>query len=102
MRTIPLTATPNQTVSVLIDAVRFTVTLKDARGVMVTDVAVDGAAILTGSRVVAGEAFIPYRYLERGNFFLLTENDDLPAWAEFGASQTLVYLTADEMAVTRG
>ena len=102
MRTIPLTAKPNQTVSVLIDAVRFTLTLKDARGVMVADVAIDGNAVIAGSRVVAGEAIIPYRYLERGNFFILTENDDIPAWAEFGASQALVYLTADEMAATRG
>lgn len=102
MRTLSLNATPNQSTSFLVDDVRFSLNIKEARGVMVADVTIGGEVVLTGSRLVAGEPVIPYRYLEAGNMFLLTEADALPAWAEFGASQTLVYLTADEMEAVRG
>lgn len=102
MRTIALARVPNQSTSFLVNEVRFNLTIKEARGVMVADVAVAGVTILTGSRLVAGEPVIPYRYLEAGNMFLLTEGGALPTWSEFGVSQTLVYMTADEMEAVRG
>lgn len=102
MRTIPLVATPNQRFTVTIDNVRYDVAIKVARGVMACDVAIDGVQILTGSRVLAGEMLIPFRYMENGNFILLTENGDLPAYEQFGNTQTLVFFTAAEMGAIRG
>ena len=64
---------------------------------MVFDLEQDGTTILTGSRVLAGEPLIPYEYLEAGNFILLTINDELPSWKEFGATQKLIYLTGAEI-----
>jgi len=102
MRTIPIQAVPNQELSVTVENLRFVITLKEARGVMVADVALDGVTLLRGTRLLAGEAVIPYRYLENGNFYLLTDEGRLPDYRRFNASQQLVYLTADEMAAIRG
>lgn len=103
MQQIPLATVPNQSLAVTLEDVRFVVTLKEARGVMVASITADGAEVLSGSRVLAGEMLIPYRYRETaGNFLLLTSGGDLPAWAEFGGSQTLVYLTSAELGVIRG
>lgn len=65
---------------------------------MVADVSRNGLEILKGSRILAGEALIPYRYLQTGNFVTLTQNDALPNWREFGISQILVYLSEIEVA----
>lgn len=102
MRDIPITATANQKLTVTIDLTRFTVTLKAAVGCMTCTIEIDGVEVLTGSRVLAGEMLIPYRYRENGNFILMTEDDALPDWTEFGSTQFLRYLTPDEMDAIRG
>lgn len=103
MRTIPLTAIPGQQFTVTLDDVRFALTIKEARGVMVCDLSANSEVVLSGTRVLAGEMIIPYRYLEdAGNFILMTINDELPDWRQFGVSQFLYYLTTAEMEAMRG
>lgn len=102
MRTIPIAALPNQTLTVNIDLTRFVLTLKMARGVLMADVAINGVTVLRGVRVLAGEMIIPYRYKEFGNFILTTVDDALPEWAELGRTQLLFYFTPDEMGAIRG
>lgn len=103
MRTIPLSAVPGQMFTMTLEDVRYAMTIKEARGVMVCDLTADNEVILTGSRVLAGEMIIPYRYLEAaGNFILQTMDDELPDWREFGQSQSLYYLTTAEMEAIRG
>jgi hypothetical protein len=65
---------------VQLDGARYSLTFKEATGCMVADVERDDVVLLYGVRVVAGSPIIPYGYLEAGNFVLLTENDELPAW----------------------
>lgn len=98
MRTIPITAVPNQSLSVQLDNLRYVLRIKEASGVMVADVERDSVTIITGTRVLAGELIIPYHYLEVGNFIILTVNDELPDWRSFGVSQTLIYLEAADLA----
>lgn len=102
MRDVPVTATPNQSLSILLDNERIVLRLKEANGVMVADVERDGSTIILGTRVLAGEPIIPYHYLEDGNFILLTINDELPDWQQFGQTQSLVYLTTAEVEALRG
>lgn len=102
MRTIPIVATPNQSLSIRVDNIRLVLRIKEASGVMVADLERDGEIIISGTRVLAGEPIIPYRYLEDGNFLLLTINDELPDWNAFGASQSLVYMTAAEVDAIHG
>lgn len=98
MRIIPLSAIPNQEFSVRLDDTRLVLRLKEARGVMVADVQRDDLVLVSATRVLAGELIIPYAYLQQGNFLILTVDDELPDWRQFGVTQTLVYLTEEEMA----
>lgn len=97
MRVIPLSAAPNQQFSCLLDNRRFVLTFKQAAGVLCVDLDIGGARVLSGSRVLAGEVLIPYRYLESGNFLVLTLGGEIPNWQSLGRTQTLVYLTQDEI-----
>lgn len=98
MQEIPLLPVANQTFSVNLDSGLFTVTLREANGVMAADVNIDGTDVVTGLRVCAEEPIIPYAYLQNGNLVLYTQDDALPYWDQFGTSQTLFYLTDAEMA----
>ena len=101
MRVVPLSANPNQSFTLTIDSVRWGIRLRDVMGLMVADISRAGAALLTGTRILAGEAIIPYRYLETANFIMLTVGDELPDWQQFGMSQLLLYMSADEIAAMR-
>ncbi|MDR0805941.1 MAG: hypothetical protein LBN41_04225 [Enterobacteriaceae bacterium] len=92
MRTIPLTAIPNQRLTVTINNARWELTIKQARGMMVCDVMRDDTYLIRGTRIVANAPIIPSHYLSNnGNFAILTENDELPRWEKFESNQTLVY-----------
>lgn len=98
MQEIPLLVIPNQSMTVDLETKQFDIRIKEADGCMVADVSIDGEAIVTGQRIVAGEPIIPYFYLQNGNLIVSTLNDELPCWEEFGSSQALLYLTDAEMA----
>lgn len=97
MLEIPLIQTANQTFNIDLDTRQFTITIKEAAGVMIADVAIDGAPVIIGTRILAGEPIIPYEYLQDGNLVLNTTDAALPYWDQFGTSQTLLYLTNEEM-----
>lgn len=101
MNQIPLQATPNQTLSVLLDGARYTLAIKEANGCMVADVTRDDTDLLYGALIVAGSPIVPYAYMEAGNFLILTEDDELPYWDQFETTQSLIYVTADELAALR-
>lgn len=100
MQEIPISADPNQELTVRLDDRRYAIRLKAANGVMVADVTVDDVKILEATRVLAGEPIVPYAHLQgdAGNFVLLTDGDALPEWGEFGTTQFLVYLSPAEIA----
>lgn len=101
MKLIPVAPVPNQSFSVLLDGTRIVMRLKEANGVMVCDLERGGISVLRASRALAGEAIIPYHYIETGNFIFLTLNGDLPDWRLFGVSQQLIYLSIAEVATLR-
>lgn len=96
MRVVPFSAAPNQSFTITVDGTRWSLALKDCGEVLCVDVDRDGVAVLRATRALAGEAIIPYRYLQSGNFLFLTNGDELP---RPGGQQALVYLSAAEMAV---
>jgi hypothetical protein len=101
---VPLDAIPNQELSILLENVRYDIRLVALDDVMAIDLNINDVVVLSGFRVVAGTPVIPYQYLEnnQGNFLFLTELDDAPYWTEFGGTQLLVYLTAEEVSEARG
>lgn len=94
---IPLQVQPNQSFTMRLDGARYQIALKAAGSVMAADISRDGVTLLSGARLVAGTPLLPYRHLQAGNFVFLTSDDSAPWWELF-ATQTLVYLTAAEVA----
>lgn len=96
---IALTQEPNQSFSIVLDGSRFDISLRDiGADLMAVTIARDGVTLLDGARLVAGTPLLPYKYLETGNFIFLTQGDAYPYWTEFGVTQSLLYLTAEEVA----
>lgn len=93
---------PNQSFSVRLGGRIYNITLKETRGVMSVTIVRDGVTLISGARVCAGSAMISYQYQEDGNFLIDTLNQQLPDYREFGNSQFMYYLTADEVAALRG
>lgn len=98
MQELPLLAVPNQSFDVDLEGRQWSVTIREANGVMVADVVRDAATIIQGTRLLPGEPVIPYAYLQAGNLVFQTQDDALPYWDQFGVTQALFYLTDAEMA----
>jgi len=97
MQVIPLEPIPNQSLTLVLDGNRWSLTIKQAVTSMFADIALNDQPIMQGVRFCVGTPLIPYRYLQGfGNFLLLTDNEDLPDWQQFGASQQLVYVSPGE------
>lgn len=99
---VALQPVANQSLSIQLDDSRYDLTIKEANGVMCATVARDGVTLIQGVRIVAKTPLVPYAYLQEGNFVLLTEGDELPYFDQFGNTQNLVYLSADEIDALRG
>lgn len=101
MRIIPLASIANQSFTLTLDGVRWSLRLNAGRGVMSASVSRDGSTLITGVRVLAGEPIIPYAHLQTGNFIFVVNDDDLPDYQLFNVSQVLVYLSAAEIAAVQ-
>lgn len=103
MQVVPLQAMPNQQLTVVLDGVLYDLTVRETNGCMSMDVIRAGEVVVSGQRCVAGSLVLPYISLEStfGNFAFLTQNDDLPYWDQFGATQTLVFATGVEIGAIR-
>lgn len=98
MQTIPLSAIPNQSFTVTFGSNRWAFTIKETLGVMVCDIALNDVSLLMGQRIVCGSPVIPYAYMQtNGNFWFVTENDELPYYDRFGIDQTFVYVEPGEL-----
>lgn len=106
---IPITNIPNQSLSIQLDGNQYDINIQSCQndtvpsdGIMAFDIIRNGVAIITGTRAVAGFPLIPAKYLENGNFIVVTANDDLPDWHEFGISQYLIFASESELETLRG
>lgn len=97
---ITIQSVPNQTLSIDIDGYSFDISLKTA-GTIIADISIDQVVKVQGVKCLPNKAILPYQYLEHGNFFFVTEDGDYPDYTQFNISQSLVYLTADEMVALR-
>lgn len=98
---LPLEQTPNQNLQFNDSGVRYDITIKEVNGIMVVDASIDLVPVITGHRLGAGVPFLPYKYIEEGNFMIVTEDDELPYWDKFGDTQTLFYIGPEEIEVLR-
>lgn len=98
---IGIAALASQAISIQLDASFYEIQLRESNGVMAATITRDGVTLVTNSRVTAGTPLLPYRYQEAGNFIVTVDDDALPYWDQFGVTQFLVYLSADELAAYR-
>lgn len=99
---IPLSAIPNQKLSIQLDNQFYDITIKEANKIMVVTVVRNGTTIIDSVRVVAGTPILPYEYLELGNFIFLTSNEEYPYYTKFGVDQSLIFASQAELEVIRG
>jgi hypothetical protein len=101
MQEIKLAAVANQEFSATLNERFYEFRIVTVEGCAAITITRDGELLVQGARMVAGTPLLPYRYLEDGNFVLLTQDGDLPDYTQFGVTQTLLYVTADEVAELR-
>lgn len=101
MNLVPLQAIPNQSFTIILDNNTWDFTIKTTKDVMSISLNLNGDGVIENARAVAGSLIIPARYQESGNFLFVTQNYELPYYTKFNVTQSLVYVTADELASYR-
>jgi len=87
---------PNQSLS-FTEGASWSVALKSTNNSLVATIQRDGVTLIEGVRIVAGEFIIPYPYLSIANFYLETQNNQLPDYTLLGTTQFLIFMTEDEV-----
>lgn len=102
MNGITLAAVANQTLFVQLDERAYTIALHTSGdNILTVDITRDDVLLIQGARITPGTPLLPYRYQESGNFVLVTNEGDLPDFAQLGVTQFLVYVSADELVELR-
>ncbi len=107
MINIPLQAIPNQSLSIQLDEINFDITINSCgfviensenfTNIMAFTIYINNVLTVAGSRAVSGFPIIPYKYLENGNFVVVTENEEYPNYLRFGIDQYLIYASPEEI-----
>lgn len=75
----------------------YDITLKSCGDFMTYDIYIDDVEIIIGRRLVIGQLMLTEKYQEKdGNFILDTPATEEPNYLNFGSTQFLRYLTAEE------
>ena len=102
MQQIPIQQLPNQSFSIILDNNTWNFLIKTAGGATVVSLNLNNVDILDSAQAASGSFIIPSLYQESGNFFFVTQNQELPVYTEFNVSQQLIYISAAELAALRG
>ena len=101
MIVIPLQAIPNQTLSIQLDRNNVDIEIRACGNTMAFSLSINENIILTNERMVPAWPLIAYEYLENGNFYMLTDNDDYPDYNLFSVNQYLIYASQIELEALR-
>lgn len=103
MQQIPLQQLPNQSFSLILDSNQWAFLIKTVEGVTVISLTLNGNDIIDSALAVSGSFIIPAQYLENGagNFFFVTQNNELPYYTAFNITQSLIYISAAELTTLR-
>lgn len=105
---VPLSAIPNQMISIKLNSDNYDITIQDVNNtgnpefnLMAATIVRNNVEIISGFRIVGGYPLIPYRYLESGNFAFTIEDEEYPNYLRFGIDQFLLYRDPVEMEALR-
>lgn len=101
MQNIPLKAVPNQSFTVTLDNNQWDFTIKSTNGTVSVSLTRNNVVILSNARAVGNTKIIPAEYQEAGNFMIVVQGFHLPDYTQFGVTQTLIYISAAELAILR-
>jgi len=101
MQQIPLQALPNQSFTVQLDGNQWDWTIELVNDAIAVSLTLNGSVVISGLNIVGGMRIIPSEYEEAGNFVLVTMNQQVPDYTQFGTGQQLIYLSATELAAIR-
>ena len=93
---------PSQVVTASLGGNRYSITLKDAAGFMVSSISRNGEQLTDGVRIVYGTPLLNYKYLEDGDFILfMQDSGDSADYKNFGSSQFLYFVEQAEIDALR-
>jgi hypothetical protein len=98
---VPLLTVPSQSLSIALGGDFYDIRVKAAGTIMAVDIIRNQVLIVTGMRAEANYPLIPYPYLEQGNLFFITRDDEYPWYERFNIDQNLFYLTQEEVEALR-
>ena len=97
MREIMLQAVPNQRIDVSVGGVAWRIEIKSVTGGMAASIWADNELLISGTRVLANNLMLPYKYLAiYGNFIIDCGGNPID-WRFFGRSQALYFIELDEL-----
>lgn len=102
MNIIPIQSLPNQSFSVTLNGARFDISVIETNGVMSASIAINGTPVIENVRATASTFLLPYLYQENGNFLFLNMDEKIIYYTNFGISQSLIWLSPDDLAYLRG
>jgi hypothetical protein len=98
---VPITATPNQSISVQLGGFFYIILLQSIGDTMAATITRDSVLLMSGLRISVNAPLIPFAFLGDDNFILTSNGSELPNYLSLGVSQFLAYLSADELASFR-
>jgi hypothetical protein len=101
MQILPLSAIPNQKLSSLLDGNQWDISVKLVNGAIAVSLTMNGVDVVDNARAVAGMRIIQSLYQQDGNFAIISNNQGVPDYTQFGVSQFLVYISIAELAVSQ-
>ncbi len=96
MFSIPLANTANQNFTIFLDQVFFEITIKYLQGNMGISISANGNLIISNYLLIPLYPIIP-SYLKLGNFSLITTEEGIADYNQFGTNQVLIYVTQSEV-----
>jgi len=97
MENIQLQAIPNQSLTTLLDGDIYNISIHETSGTMSISISRNNLNLISGFRLVSGSLTIPYDYLQKGNFSLITDNNEYPYYTLFGITQFLIFASKSEI-----
>lgn len=101
MQQIPLQAIPNYDFTMTLDNNIYVLKFTTLDNITCMSITRNGVDVIDNIRCVPFQPVLPSRYEEDGNFIFVTANGDLPYYTSFNVTQSLIYLSAAELAAIR-
>lgn len=103
MLMLDLSNVSRQSFSTTLDDDRYVISIYVSASCYACDISRNEVDLIDGSRIIQNDFLIPFnKQGTSGNFMLLTSNFDLPDYTQFNSTQTLIYMSAAEIAAAVG